>query len=179
MMEKETGMDGVGIDGAAPSEHPTNATNEYLRLWVRLRPVTGNTPQRHARDPRTHGLCSTVIRRALGNTLVKMFCPYGTPRCQPRGGNDGLQVIDLCQLAAHCPYGVLYARSLNPRPPVALHVPRRFRRGEAGVELTFFGANRGASHLNRGASHLNTGVPATLTGVPATLTGRPPHRWPP
>ena len=122
--------------------------NEYLRLWVRLRPQAGSAPFRRGRDPRMHGLCSTVVRRALGNTLVKRFCPHGDPQCQPKGGTRGLPVTELCQLAAHCPYGVLYARSLNPRPPLALHVPQWFHRdgkgtwasGEPGVELTFFGA---------------------------------------
>lgn len=136
-MDVGTTNGGPCLEAAETSGHPTN---EYLRLWVQLRPQAGTDPLRATRDPRIHGLCSTVIRRALGNTLVKMFCPYGTPQCQPRNGYGGLQVTEVCQLASHCPYGVFYARSQNPRPPLALHVPRRFRRGETGVELTLFGA---------------------------------------
>lgn len=116
----------------------------YLRLWVELR-TTPSAGQRRGpwHEPRWHGLASTVLRRALGNMLVKGFCPYGELRCQPKGVSGCTSSSDFCQLAEVCPYGVLYAHSLSRRPLFALHVPPfaagRAGHGKAGVEVTLYG----------------------------------------
>jgi hypothetical protein len=112
-------------------------------------------------------LASTVLRRALGNVLVKGFCPYDRPRCQPTHGAGG-QAGDLCQLAESCPYGVLYAHSQSKRPPFALYVPPvREGKGEAGVELTLFGP----------ATRLHGWVLQALAGACHGGLGKARLRW--
>ncbi len=74
------------------------------------------------------------VRRVLGKVLIDAFCPFGEPRCQPRGGPEGV-ARKHCALAESCAYGVLYAASETPRPPMAL-----FTDGDAAsLEVTLFG----------------------------------------
>jgi hypothetical protein len=102
----------------------------------------------------------------LGKALVDRFCPWGEPRCDPKGtdpptinrlkrpssdsagaggGKPRITPTDLCRLAEACPYGVLFAASRTRRPPFALFVPTA--PGEAGtaearahsIELTLYG----------------------------------------
>jgi hypothetical protein len=103
----------------------------------------------------------------LGKALVDRFCPWGEPRCDPKGtdppttnrlkrpssdsagaggGKPRITPTDLCRLAEACPYGVLFAASRTRRPPFALFVPDDAHgatadRGEPdrSVELTLYG----------------------------------------
>jgi len=135
------------------------ATNPYLRLELELR--TEGAPGDP--DPRHHGMAATVVRRALGRALVERFCPFGEPRCQPRGG--GRVAGELCDLEASCPYGVLYA-ARQGRPPFALHVPPP--RGETGsIEVTSYGP----------ACRLYPWLVATLAGACRRGLGKERRRW--
>ncbi len=108
----------------------------YLRLEVELERRGG----RPGSDP---GPAPGRLRGALGKALVDAFCPFGEPRCDPKGkGRPGPAVAasDLCRLAAECPYGVLFAASLTRRPPFALYVPETRSESEpVGVEITLYG----------------------------------------
>lgn len=68
--------------------------------------------------------------------------PVGGPsRAAAHTAGRPLGPVDLCRLAETCPYGVLFAASLTPRPPYALFVPPGAENGAAGsVELTLFGS---------------------------------------
>lgn len=71
--------------------------------------------------------------------LVERFCPFGTPHCDQQN-DSSLRPIDLCPLAANCPYGVLIATGHGERPKVAFHVPPlRSSEKKAAIELTLYG----------------------------------------
>lgn len=83
-----------------------------------------------------------LLRRVLGKALVDGFCPWGEPRCQAGAATEDPH--DRCRLAGACPYGVLVAASLTPRPPFALYVPsngspRAPQQGAVTLEVTLYG----------------------------------------
>lgn len=129
----------------------------YLRLEIHLERVRSTGSRSHRRP-----FPAPVVRGMLGKALVDRFCPFGEPRCDPKGAKRAslvpargerrrlLSASDLCLLAAACPYGVLFAASRTRRPPFALFVPTlQVEEGaEAGadeeldssIELTLYGA---------------------------------------
>ncbi|HEX4965536.1 MAG TPA: CRISPR system precrRNA processing endoribonuclease RAMP protein Cas6 [Thermoanaerobaculia bacterium] len=116
-------------------------TFSYLRLELAVAPVSGSR--------QLTALAAPLLRRVLGLALIARFCPFGEPRCQapPTGGGAAPPPSDLCDLAAACPYGVLFAASRTRRPPFALFVPppKGSGDGEPGViEITLFGPACGA-----------------------------------
>ena len=104
----------------------------YLRLRLTARPADGEP----AEPPP-----APLLRRVLGKALVDGFCPFGKPHCQPSPQAKGRPPApqELCRLAEACPYGVLFAASLSPRPPFALHVPAEAGEEAAQIELTLLG----------------------------------------
>lgn len=114
----------------------THALPAYLRLEV---DVESAEPRRALRARPA----AARLRGALGKALVDAFCPFGEPRCDPKGKGRGpapAPAGELCRLAAACPYGVLFAASLTRRPPFALYVPEGDVSGAAvTAELTLYG----------------------------------------
>lgn len=128
-----------------------DAVPAYLRLELALEPVRGHGGGGRPAFP------ASVVRGMLGKALVDRFCPFGEPRCNPKGGNRAQKrppgsggkkpprpptPADLCRLAEACPYGVLYAGSLTRRPPFALFVPEESAGGHRPdrlIELTLYG----------------------------------------
>jgi CRISPR-associated endoribonuclease Cas6 len=106
----------------------------YLRLELLAspEPPSGQIPP----------LSAPMLRRVLGRALIERFCPFGEPLCQAPPPAEGPvpSPLDLCRLAAECPYGVLFAASRTRRPPFALFVPPPSGgEGPAAVELTLLG----------------------------------------
>ncbi len=112
----------------------------YLRFHLLLRRVDPGPRDPHPRHERSL-LAAAQIRRVLGKTFIDRFCPFGEPRCQARQrGGKPRPARELCQLAASCPYGVLFAASHSPRPPFAIYVPEPDPEDDFGlVELSLFG----------------------------------------
>ena len=108
----------------------------YLRLEIELEPAPGGRPVA-AQAP-----APARLRGALGKALVDAFCPFGEPRCDPKGKGRGAPPAppgELCRLAGECPYGVLFASSLTRRPPFALYVPESGSGEPVRAELTLYG----------------------------------------
>jgi hypothetical protein len=103
----------------------------YLRLHLRVRPAGA--------DERGEPLPAALVRRVLGKALIDTFCPFGEPRCQAvePGREPRPRPQELCHLAEPCPYGILFAASLTPRPPFALYAMEEA--GATLLELTLFG----------------------------------------
>ncbi len=119
----------------------------YLRLHIIAQPVgrtTATLQGPRAIHTSTSGTAarrptpSPLVRRVLGKALVDLFCPYGTPRCQPGNVPGKPKPLDHCDLAATCPYGVLFAASASDRPPFALYVLPN-RGPDLNLELTLYG----------------------------------------
>jgi hypothetical protein len=105
----------------------------YLRLHLRVRPADGG-----GREP---PLPAALVRRVLGKAFIDRFCPFGEPRCQAveAGSEPRPRPRDLCDLAEHCPYGVLFAASRSPRPPFALYSAQEEEEGDV-LEITLLGS---------------------------------------
>jgi len=120
-----------------PSGSPQPALPTYLRLELTL----SEPPSPASSDPLD--LTGGVLRGLLGKVLVDAFCPFGEPRCDPKGRDRSGPLpapTDLCHLAARCPYGVLYAASQSRRPPYALFVgPSETDTTNPTLEITLFG----------------------------------------
>lgn len=103
----------------------------YLRLELELETGEGRAP------------AAGRVRGVLGKALVDRSCPFGEPRCDPKGKERGAPPAppsDLCRLAAACPYGALFAASLTRRPPFALYVPDGLdATGAVTIEITLYG----------------------------------------
>ncbi len=108
--------------------------HSYLRLRICLAPVAPAAG-------RTSAPLAPIVRRVLGKALIDRFCPFPRPLCQQqqRQGSDWATPVQLCCLAQKCAYGVVYAASLNGRPPYAVHVPAVSGSQAPQVELTLFG----------------------------------------
>ena len=108
----------------------------YLRLEIEIERPAGNSVAGAAPAPGR-------LRGALGKALVDAFCPFGEPRCDPKGKDrpaPGEAPGELCRLADECPYGVLFAASLTRRPPFAVYVPETRGGGDPTVvEITLYG----------------------------------------
>jgi hypothetical protein len=99
----------------------------YIRLHLCIEPL-GPTADPAASDrpgPPDRPVGAAMLRRVLGKVLVHRLCPFGRPLCEtkPPGGGPPPEPATLCAQARSCAYGVLYASSLTPRPPMALYVP--------------------------------------------------------
>ncbi len=128
----------------------------YLRLRLLLEPVGGG---------RVSAPPAPLLRRVLGRALVERFCPFGEPVCQARDGRGAPlgAPAELCDLAAHCPYGVLFAAAASRRPPYALHVPE----GRQEAEVVLLGD----------AWRLYPWTLLALRDALAAGTGRERRRW--
>jgi len=128
----------------------------YLRLQLHLRAAGALKAAIELKSsasptealPASEPLHAPLLRRVLGKALIDRFCSFGHPHCEdrPRPPPQGPAATprptprDLCRLAEACPYGVLFAASLTPRPPYAMFVPPGEGAGEsARVEITLFG----------------------------------------
>jgi hypothetical protein len=109
----------------------------YLRLELELEPPAGG------KGDSDRAPSPARLRGALGKALVDAFCPFGEPRCDPKGKGRVSSPPPpgaLCRLAAACPYGVLFATSLTRRPPFALYVPAAGGSpGAVTAEVTLYG----------------------------------------
>jgi hypothetical protein len=82
-----------------------------------------------------------IVRRIVGKALIDTHCPYGRPLCQPmRRRASTAPAHKLCNLADSCPYGVLFAASMNGRPPFAIHVAPGDQANEPIIEVTLLGS---------------------------------------
>jgi hypothetical protein len=103
----------------------------YLRLVARATPI-GTT--------RASVIAARIIRRIVGKALIESHCPFGRPLCQPLRRRAGtVPAHELCNLAGTCPYGLLFAASINDRPPFAVHVIAGDRDAESIIEITLLG----------------------------------------
>ena len=107
-----------------------DGVHPYLRLHLRVRPTGGE----RCGEP----LPAALVRRVLGKALIDTFCPFGEPRCQAvePGSEPRPRPQELCHLAEPCPYGLLFAASLTPRPPFALYAAAE---GGTPLEITLLG----------------------------------------
>lgn len=142
---------------------PSDPAFPYLRLHLVLEPERSS-------DREEAELPAPLLRRVLGRALVDRFCPFGEPLCQARDrrGAPRAAPADLCALAGHCPYGVLFAASSSARPPYALFVPDRSSAPAAHrAEITLAGP----------AWRLYPWALLALRDALARGTGRDRRRW--
>ena len=109
----------------------------YLRLHLRVRPADDRPADDGGQGP---PLPAALVRRVLGKAFIDTFCPFGEPRCQAAQAASEPRPAprDLCDLAEHCPYGVLFAASRSSRPPFALYTAKEEGEGDV-LEITLFG----------------------------------------